>query len=194
MSPERLRRFFNRESGGYRVRRELRETVLFAEHNLIRDPPFSHLDLISCRNLLIYLNRTAQRRVLEVLHFALNPAGHLFLGGSESIEGASDLFSIVDKAHHIFRSRAVAPRSVPIPEPTFRPPPILNERERTPQEQRAIERLSYADLHQRLLEQYGPPSVIVNEEYEIVHLSDSAGQYLQVGGGEPTHQEGPERL
>src|SRR5215813_12696074 len=188
VSPERLRRFFNREADGYRVRRELIETILFAVHNVIKDPPFSHLDLVSCRNLLIYLNRSAQGRVLEVLHFALNPTGYLFLGASESIEGAADLFATVDKTSHIFRSRPVPTRAFPIPEVSFRPPLApLTERDKTPEEARAIERLSYADLHQRLLERYGPPSVIVNEEYEIVHLSDRAGKYLQMGGGEPSH-------
>ncbi|HKE56387.1 MAG TPA: CheR family methyltransferase [Pyrinomonadaceae bacterium] len=187
VSPERLRRFFNRESDGYRVRRELRESILFAVHNVIKDPPFSHLDLVSCRNLLIYLNRSAQGRVLEVLHFALNPGGHLFLGASESIEGAGDLFSTVDKEHHIFRSRPVPPRAFPVPEITLRPPlAAITDKEKSPEEKRAIERLSYADLHQRLLEQYAPPSVIVNEEYEVLHLSDRAGRYMQVSGGEPS--------
>jgi len=188
VSPERLRRFFNREGQGYRVRRELRESILFAVHNVIKDPPFSHLDLVSCRNLLIYLNRSAQARVLEVFHFALNPSGYLFLGASESIEGASDLFTTIEKDYHIFRSRPVPPRPLPIPEVNFRPPILpLIARDKTPEENRAIERLSYFDLHQRLLEQYGPPSVIVNEEYEIVHLSDRAGRYLQMVGGEPSH-------
>ncbi len=188
VSADRLRRFFNREAEGYRVRRELRESILFAVHNVIKDPPFSHLDLISCRNLLIYLNRTAQGRVLEVLHFALNPGGHLFLGASESIEGAADLFATVDKDHHIFRSRPVPPRAFPVPEITFRPPmaPLI-DKEKSAEEMRAIERLSYVDLHQRLLEQYGPPSVVVNEEYDIVHLSERAGSYMQITGGEPSH-------
>ena len=120
--PERLRRFFNREADGYRVRRELRELILFAVHNVIKDPPFSHLDLVSCRNLLIYLNRTAQTRVMEILHFALNPGGHLFLGAAESAEGLTDLFSIVDKDNHIYRSRPVGSRPFPIPELGFQPP------------------------------------------------------------------------
>ena len=83
VSEERLQRFFEREPAGYRVRRELREMMLFAHHNVIKDPPFSHLDLISCRNLLIYLNRAIQERVLETFHFALRPGGILFLGTSE---------------------------------------------------------------------------------------------------------------
>ncbi|HSB27493.1 MAG TPA: CheR family methyltransferase, partial [Pyrinomonadaceae bacterium] len=189
VSPERLRRFFKREHEGYRVRRELRENVLFAVHNVIKDPPFSHLDLISCRNLLIYLNRSAQTRVLEVMHFALNATGYLFLGSSESIEGSLDLFTIVDKEHHIFQSRPVPTRAtLPVPEVTLRPlPPPQIGKERTPQEMRAMERLSYVDLHQRILEKFGPPSVIINEDYDIVHLSDSVGRYLKIAGGEPTN-------
>ncbi len=188
VSVERLRRFFTREAEGYRVRRELRESILFAAHNVIKDPPFSHLDLVSCRNLLIYLNRKAQGRILEILHFALNPGGYLFLGASESIEGSGDLFVAVNKDHNIYQSRPVPPRAFPIPELSFRPTMIpFAEREETHQEKRAIERLSYADLHQRMLETYAPPSVIVNEEYDIVHLSDRAGRYMQLSGGEPSH-------
>jgi two-component system, chemotaxis family, CheB/CheR fusion protein len=82
VSPERLRRFFTKEGQAYRVRQDLRESILFSQHNVIKDPPFSHLDLVSCRNLLIYLNQTAQRRVMEVIHFALSPGRYLFLGSS----------------------------------------------------------------------------------------------------------------
>ncbi len=110
VSPERLRRFFTKDGERYRVRKELREMVLFAHHNLIKDPPFSHLDLVSCRNLLIYLNRSAQNRVIEVVHFALNPGGYFLLGSSESVDGASDLFASVDKEAHLFQSRAVPAR------------------------------------------------------------------------------------
>jgi len=186
VSPERLRRFFVREGEGYRVRREVRELVLFAQHNIIKDPPFSHLDLVACRNLLIYLNRTAQQRVLEVLHFALNPDGYLFLGSSESVESSSDLFVTVDKENHIFQNRAVDSRFFPIP--------YLGVTAQNPQagattflpNARAQERITYIDLHQRLLEQYGPPSVLINENYDILHLSPDAGKFMQIPGGEPS--------
>jgi two-component system, chemotaxis family, CheB/CheR fusion protein len=189
VSPERLRRFFIKEADGYRVRRELRETVLFAHHNLIKDPPFSHLDLISCRNLLIYLNRTAQERVMQVFHFALNLGGFLFLGTSESVDGSTDMFLVVDKEAHVYQSRAMAAR-LPLPvtdQSVAMRVTELRQKEERLQETRAIERLSYADLHQRLVEQYVPPSVVVNEEYDIVHLSERAGRYMQVAGGEPSH-------
>jgi two-component system CheB/CheR fusion protein len=186
VSPERLRRFFSKEGEAYRVRRELREMVLFAVHNLIKDPPFSHLDMITCRNLLIYLNRPAQERVLQVLHFALNPLGYLFLGTSESIEGASDLFASVDKEDHLFQSRPVEARlPVPIPDVSFTSQTVLHADGR-PAEARVQERLTYLDLHQRLLEQYSAPSVVINEAYDIVHLSERAGRYMRIGGGEPS--------
>jgi two-component system CheB/CheR fusion protein len=189
VSTERLRRFFNKEGDSYRIRREIREMILFANHNFIKDPPFSHIDLISCRNVLIYLNHTAQERVMETFHFALNPGAYLFLGSSESADSANDLYAIHSREDHIFRSRQVTPQSYPVPEsvPALRfeqPRQVPTNQEN--QEKRAHERITYGDLHQRLLEQYAPPSVILNEEYDIVHLTERAGRYLQIGGGEPT--------
>src|SRR5262249_40659524 len=106
VSEERLRRFFVKEHRGYRVRRELRETVLFAVHDVLKDSPFSRLDLISCRNLLIYLTREAQRRVFDIFHFALLPQGKLFLGSSEAVEDGSSLFTTLDKKHRIYGQRS----------------------------------------------------------------------------------------
>ncbi|HEY8918625.1 MAG TPA: PAS domain S-box protein, partial [Chitinophaga sp.] len=188
VSPERLRKFFMREGDGYRVRREIREMILFANHNFIKDPPFSHLDLVSCRNVLIYLNHSAQERVMETFHFALKPGGFLFLGSSESATGANDLYTLYNREHHIFQSRQLTAHAYPVPEsvPTFQfkqpnIPANISE-----QEHRTLERITISDLHQRLLEQYAPPSLVINEEYEIVHLSERAGRYLQIAGGEPS--------
>lgn len=103
VSAERLRRFFTEEAVGYRVRKELREIILFANHNVIKDPPFSHLDLVTCRNMLIYLNQSVQNRVMETFHFALNPGGFLFLGSSESIDGANDLYLMMAPMIYILR-------------------------------------------------------------------------------------------
>ena len=188
VSPERLRRFFNKEGDGYRIRREIREMILFANHNFIKDPPFSHLDLVSCRNVLIYLNQSAQERVMETFHFALNPGGYLCLGLSESVDSASDLFLSINREYHLFQSRQVAVRTYPVPEsvPGFNYHPVYNVQPGVMPEHRVRERMTLGDLHQRLLEQYAPPSVVVNEEYEIVHLSERAGRYLQIAGGEPS--------
>jgi two-component system CheB/CheR fusion protein len=188
VSPERLRRFFTKEGQRFRVRKEVREMVLFAHHNVVKDPPFSHLDLVSCRNLLIYLNRAAQQRVLSVLHFALNVGGCLFLGSSESIEGSTDLFVPLEKEAFLYQSRAVAARiEVPVPELSVQKAGNSGAPQDHGLEARARERLSRADLHLRLLEQYAPPSIVVNEEHDIVHLSERAGRYLQYAGGEPSH-------
>ncbi len=191
VSPERLKKFFREENDGFRVRRELREMILFAVHNVTKDPPFSHLDLATCRNLLIYLNRTAQSRVLETIHFALNPGGYLLLGTSESIDGATDLFAPVDKENNIYQSRPIASRAL-FPIPDLLPSVWLNKLHKKSSEEdrieeiRALERLSFTALHHQLLESYAPPSVVVNEEYDIVHLSESAGKYMKIAGGEPT--------
>ena len=185
VSPERLRRFFVRDAGGYRVRRELRELVLFAHHNVLKDPPFSHLDLVCCRNLLIYLTRSSQERLLETFHFALKPGGFLFLGTSESTDGAGDMFAVVDKAAHIYESRLISARPLPpVPERAL----VVDRNPPRPQEFRPpvgpIERISAADLHQQLLEQYAPPSLVVTEDHQVVHVSNRAGRYLHVAGGE----------
>ena len=188
VSADRLERFFIRQGDVYRVRKDLRDTILFAHHNLIKDSPFSHLDLVSCRNLLIYLNRTAQQRVMELMHFALNPGGYVFLGSSEAVDGASDLFVSVDKEAHLFQSRPVDSR-LTLPMRDVFDMPRIRHGQLAPvlRDVPIRERLSYADLHQRLLEEYAPPSMIVNEEYDILHLSDRAGRYLRFAGGAPSH-------
>lgn len=187
VSAERLHRFFAKEDERYRIRREIREMILFANHNLIKDPPFSHLDLVACRNLLIYLNPIAQERVMETLHFALKPGGYLFLGTSESADGASDLFAPFSREQHIYQTRQIATRSYPVPEsvPVFRLQQTLHKSVLSEtQDDRTQQRISYGDLHQKLLEKYAPPSVLINEEYDLVHLSDRAGRYMQIAGGE----------
>jgi two-component system CheB/CheR fusion protein len=187
VSAERLTRHFVSEDDGYRVRREIRERVLFAVHNVIKDPPFAHLDMATCRNFLIYLNHTAQRRVMDVLHFALNAGGYLMLGTSESIDNAGDLFSIVDKEHRIYQGRTVETRLVfPVPDgalatPLGKLPDLRRVRGSQPSQ-----RSTYAQLHHRLLERYAPPSVVVNEDYNILHMSETVGSFMQIQGGEPS--------
>jgi two-component system, chemotaxis family, CheB/CheR fusion protein len=183
--PERLRRYFKKDHDRFRVRRELRETVLFAHHNLLKDPPFSHLDFITCRNLLIYLDRIAQKRAIEVLHFALEPGGLLLLGSAETADAGGQIFSTVDKENHIYESRAV-PRVMP-PAPAGPLTPAAHPRAVPgvdPRSDLNATRFAPLDLHQRLLEAYAPPSLVVDEQYDIVHLSDSAVRYVQFAPGE----------
>ena len=105
VSPERQRRFFNKVEGGLQVAKSLRDLCIFARHDLTKDPPFSKLDLISCRNVLIYMGPVLQKRVVEIFHYALKPGGHLMLGKSESLGGHSNLFSVDDSKHKIFSRR-----------------------------------------------------------------------------------------
>jgi len=182
VSPERLKRFFTKENGHYRMRKEVREMVVFAPHNLLSDPPFSRIDLICCRNLLIYLQRGAQRDVIDLFHYALRGEGHLVLGTAESLD-AGDLFRLEDKKTCIYRKR-----NVPAPEPRLPVFPFLHSRAgseaEVPQSPENIG--SYRQIHERLLQQHGPPSALVNSDDKIVHLSELAGRFFLHPGGEPT--------
>jgi two-component system, chemotaxis family, CheB/CheR fusion protein len=203
VSQERLRRFFSNYSGDYRVKKGIRELVLFAPHDVLRDPPFSRLDLITCRNLLIYLKPEAQHRVLDIFHFALRPGGLLFLGDSERIDDGHTLFAPIDKKRRIHVRRTVArPAGVtvsiplstlprrPLPQmvlPRSIAPLVLSKA--TPVrdvEAEASRARSLSELHLELVERYAPPSIIVDENYKIVHLSGGAGRFLHFGGGEPS--------
>ncbi len=106
VTQERQRRFFSRVEGGYQIAKALRDVCVFARHDLAKDPPFSKLDLISCRNVLIYMGPVLQKRVIETFHYALKPDGHLLLGKSESLSLFSNLFSMEDTKHKIFSRRA----------------------------------------------------------------------------------------
>lgn len=186
MPPTRLRQHFVKEQGHFRLQKKLRERILFARHNLLRDPPFSRLDLISCRNLLIYLDRDIQVEVLRMFHFALKPGGYLFLGSSETAEACGQLFTPVDKKNRIYRAREAGTlrrTSVP-PFTTFSHEPPAGVQPLAPPQQ--TKRFSFADVHQRALEQYAPPSVIVDHDSEIVHMSDRAGRFLRFVAGEPS--------
>lgn len=209
VSQERLRQFFMRDQGRYRVKKDLRDMVLFARHNVLSDPAFSRLDLVTCRNLLIYLNQEAQSRVFDVFHFALRAGGLLFIGSAESADSSHSLFSPLDNHHRIYVRRSiprptwntrVLPRrfAAPESEPSRTVRPMLpgmgsaaveGAREQSPttnyegQERRSV---MFGELHLKLLEEYGPPSVVVNEAHDIVHLSENAGRYLTFRAGEPS--------
>ncbi|MGF6416015.1 two-component system CheB/CheR fusion protein [Paraburkholderia sp. MM5482-R2] len=185
LTPARIRQFFTRDAAHFRIKKELREHMLFAHHNVLSDPPFSRLDMICCRNLLIYLDREAQIEILKMFHFALRPGGMLFLGSSESADGVSSMFTVVDKRNRIYRANMAVRSDTPLPiaiSGTMSSRPVV-----TTVQPPGRRRFSFGDLHQRLVEQYAPPSVLVSRESEIVHLSDRAGRFLQYSGGEPSH-------
>ena len=184
----RLQQFFIADQDQYRIATSVREPVLFALHNLLRDPPFSRLDIICCRNLLIYLDRAAQAHVLEMFRIALRPGGYLFLGTSESIDAVGSLFTSIDKKNRIYRVNPELPagRHMPlISDAPFKQGaagPL--EALRAP---KRAERLSYAELHQRALEQFSPPSVLINSEHDVLHLSNGVGRFMERASGEPSN-------
>ncbi|SDT55104.1 CheR family methyltransferase [Pseudomonas prosekii] len=181
--PTRLRHYFSKENQHYRIRKELREKVLFAKHSLLSDPPFSHMDLIVCRNLLIYLDREVQREILQMFHFALRPGGFLFLGTSESADACHDLFAPVDKRNRIFRAKTgtgSSRRAPTMPRGGY----VRTDITRQAPPSNKPRKLSFADIHQRALEHSAPPSMIVDANADILHMSESAGCYLRHVGGE----------
>ncbi|MEM8756415.1 MAG: PAS domain S-box protein [Planctomycetota bacterium] len=184
VSPERLKRFFTTEGSRYRVTDELRDTVLFSAHNLISDPPFSRQDLISCRNLLIYLGPHLQKKLIPVFHYALRPGGHLFLGPSENIDSHGDLFTPVNGPHRVSRRKGTAVRGVP----ALR---LLGGGTR------AIEALAssgepppdpMADLTaiaQRIvLDEFAPKYVIIDDSGQIKNTSADVSPYLRIAAGD----------
>ena len=207
VSEERLRRFLVKEHRGYRVRREVREMVLFAVHDLLKDSPFSRLDLVSCRNLLIYLSPEAQARALDIFHFALRPGAVLFLGSAESVTDGNTHFAVSDKKHRIFLQRPVPRSSVPVPSGRGTLAMAMEVRETASEgsvhvagrnfdgagnvtriggrgpEPRSV---SWGEFHLRLLDQLAPPSMVVDAEHDILHMSPAATRFLQFSGGEPS--------
>ena len=188
VSAERLKRFFTKEDNRYRIKKDLRECILFAPHNVLRDPPFSRLDLVTCRNVLIYLNREAQQRVLEIFHFSLAFNGFLFLGSSESAESAAHLFRAVDKKQRIYH-RIASNQARGYSTPRL---PVVGRwesgsaanRRRRPRRDDVV--FSPCEVHHKLLERFATPSVLVNQDFETVYMSESVGRYLRFAGGEPS--------
>ena len=191
VSAARLERFFTPQNNHYKVRRELRDIVLFTKHSVLRDPPFSKLDLISCRNLLIYLQREAQAIVLDTFHYALVPEGYLFLGGSESAESVKALFRAVDKSHRIYKAKPWTgkyPHVPVLPAKGFPGPSYETALPPRGKQNRLINNMPAIEDHLEALESLGPPSIWVDEDYLILNISDSAGRYLVYPGGPVTNQ------
>ena len=187
---DRLERFFTKVDGSYRVKKEIRDLVVFATHNLLSDAPFTKLDLLSCRNLLIYLEAKAQQKILPLFHYALKPNGLLLLGSSETIGGFDSLFTVIDRKWKLFR-RTAEPGTFPHLErfpgrlmkgtseirAVSEGPPITSRRP-----------ASVPDLIQQLLvTRYAPAAVVVNGRGEVVYIHGHTGAFLEPAPGPPTH-------
>jgi two-component system CheB/CheR fusion protein len=181
--PGRLDRHFVREDGTYRIASDLREICLFSSHNLLRDAPFSKLDLVTCRNLLIYLTPELQNRLIPLFHYALNDGGFLFLGTSENVTRHPRLFTVVDKTHRIFRRRPQLERRLPEFPLTA---PDGSKRPSTLPARPAVQHEPLQTLAERqLLDRYSPAYVVVNAEGEVLHGSGRTGKYLELAAGVP---------
>jgi len=189
VSPERLERFFTPEADGsaYRINKGLRDLLVFSEQNLIKDPPFSKLDLISCRNLLIYLGSELQKKLIPLFHYALNPGGMLFLGSAETIGEYVQLFSTLDSKSKLYRRKedlSSAQRLAPL---RFIPPMTVEGAARNPSKQLpGVGKVSLRETTERiLLERYAPVSVLVSEQGEMLYIHGDTGRYLKMASGEP---------
>lgn len=187
VSPVRLRRFFHRTEGGYQISKSIRDLCIFSTQNIFSDPPFSRMDLVSCRNVMIYLGQALQKRVIPVFHYALNPTGFLMIGNTEGLLGVgSDLFDMIEKKQKIYRKKAVSRPltfgfSMGQKEQDARAdipaqPAGMTDVLKVPIElQREADRL--------LLARYAPPAVVVNDRMEILQSRGRTGNFLELAPG-----------
>ena len=184
VSPERLGRFFISQGHQYQVRDDIREMVVFALQNVIKDPPFSKMDLICCRNLLIYLGAALQKRLLPLFRYALKPEGVLFLGSSETVGDSSDLFTILDKRWKIFRARKTEGRAAIVLDYRY-PAPLPGQAEaEAAAGARRPANVQIGDVMEKLLiEKYAPPSCVVNDRGDILHFHGRTGAFLEPPSG-----------
>jgi len=180
VSPERLSRFFVQVERGYQVAKPVRELVIFAPQNIAMDPPFTKLDLVSCRNLLIYLTPELQRKLLPLFHYSLNPGGVLFLGNAETIGEFTDHFALLDGKARLYRRRESGSRPEPVEFPALftlaRTGPLPPNALKPPANLQS-------QAEQLLLQRYSPAAVLVNDKGDILFISGRTGKYLELATG-----------
>jgi len=183
ISPERLKRYFVKKNGTYKIKQEIRESVIYAVQNIISDPPFSRLDLISCRNVLIYLDADLQKQILPLFHFTLNPNGFLFLGTSESIGLAAELFAPLDAKWKIFRRKGpVHHHLADYPALTQLPAAQV----KIPGKEAPASEVDARYLMEKvILDEYAPPCIIINNRYEVLYLQGDTSKFLGMPRGKP---------
>ncbi|MCR9202723.1 MAG: PAS domain S-box protein [Planctomycetaceae bacterium] len=188
LSNARRSQYFQRQRDGFHVVPELRKQIVFAPHNLISDAPFTQMDLVTCRNLLIYLQPNAQKKALSMFHFSLKSGGTLFLGPSESPGEIADEFQIIDKKWRVYRKRRDVrlPLDTRLPFATGGDSLISRRASSTTQKTPRIDE-SMVATYDRLLDRRMPPSILVDEDYEILHIFGGAERYLQPRGGRPSN-------
>ena len=185
ISPERLERFFTQDSdGNYRIQKSIRDMIIFSEQDIIKDPPFSKLDLLSCRNVLIYMDRELQKKLIPLFHYALNPDGFLFLGPSETVGEFENLFDTLDRKSKLYQKKDVSSERLPIG--TFIPPRLESRETKRPSGKAPVEiKPQLQELtEQTMLQYYAPVGVLVNQSGDILYIHGRTGMYLEPAPGE----------
>src|SRR5208283_4939763 len=184
ISADRLKRFFVRQDGGYQVNKSVRDMCIFARQNLVKDPPFSNLDLVSCRNVLIYLGPVLQRRVIPTLHYSLRPGGFLMLGEAEGLGGFGDHFALVDKKDKIYQKRKTTARLTTYFAGSDYSPRRIEDAKMG--RQLPAPYTVENEVEQLLINRYVPASIVVNDQMDIVQFQGKTGAYLEPAAGHPT--------
>jgi two-component system CheB/CheR fusion protein len=187
VTPARLRRFFHKTESGYQISKTIRDLCVFSTQNIFSDPPFSRMDLVSCRNVMIYLSQALQKRVIPIFHYALNPTGFLMIGSTEGLLGAgSDLFEMADKKQKIYRKKLVAtPLTLGFSmgsidhDSAHEAPPPPSKPPDTPKAPIELQR----EADRLLLSRYAPPAVVINDQMEILQTRGRTGAYLELASG-----------
>jgi len=185
VSPKRLERFFVKSEQGYTVKKELREMIVFAQHNLIKDAPFTRVDLISCRNVMIYLTGELQKKIIPIFHYSLNARGIMFMGPAETIGGFTDMFLIIDPKWKIFERKdgsASSSKMIDFPFHVTHHPVSMSRLEET---QTASAKISAADTFNKvLLENFTPTALLINEKGDILYTNGKSSNHMQLPRGE----------
>lgn len=198
ISPERIRRFFSRVDEGYQINKVVRDMCIFARQNLAADPPFSQMNLVACRNLLIYIQPALQKKIIPILHYALKPSGFLILGSSESVSNFPDLFSTVDKKHKIYAKRMVTSRlHYDFAQPYYPAYPIyptkdgqtvsnnVSKPSQIPMPARD-EMAAQAEADRVVLEHHAPTGVLIDSGMEVIQYRGRTTPYLEAASGKPS--------
>lgn len=188
VSDERLRRFFTKVEKGYQISKTIRNICIFARQDMVNDPPFSRLDLISCRNAIIYFGQAMQKKLFPVLHYALKQKGYLFLGGSESVGAFANLFDLVDKKHKIYSKKAVPTPLIPEYTASEYTAAALENHRRFGQSgpDTALKFNVLEEANRIVLSQYAPAGVVIDSNLEIIQFRGRTGAYLEPASGAPS--------
>jgi two-component system CheB/CheR fusion protein len=185
VSPQRIKQYFEKDDHGYRITREIRETIVFAPHNVIMDPPFTKLDILVCRNLLIYMEQELQKKLMPLFHYSLNPGGILFLGTAETVGSNSQLFEMFDSKARLFRHlhQSISFEAVDFPASFSHSLPVFPDGSDEQAKLTTSEINLKAITDKLLLQNYTPAAVLTNSNGDIVYISGRTGKYLEPAAG-----------